>query len=133
MQAGCGLVYRLPNRLDTVKIQHSFTYMNPIEVYRDRDYAKVGMLEGILQAEGIPTILRNRNAVSMTTEIPIPVMFPNICILHIDDLERAKEIIHAYTQQPDTIVGNDWACPACGQDNGGNFSECWSCQTDRPE
>jgi hypothetical protein len=99
-----------------------------IEIYRDRDYSKVGMLEGILNSAGIPTLLRNRNAVSMTTEIPIPVMFPNICVLNPDDAERAKELIEIYTQTSDPQSEQPWTCKTCGETNEGNFSECWSCQ-----
>jgi len=104
-----------------------------IEVYRNRDYAIVGLIDGLLQSEGIATLLRNRNAVSMTTEIPIPVMFPNICVFNPDDAPRAREIIQAYFESSEADSEKaPWHCPKCDQPNEGNFSECWSCQSNRP-
>lgn len=125
MQEGCS------NYSETRQRTEIGYFNNMIEVYRDWDYSKVGMLEGLLKAEGIPTFLRNQNAVTMTTEIPIPVMYPNLCVLNAEDVERANEIIQAFTNRDDSDEGPDWNCSSCGEGNGSNFSECWSCQTPR--
>jgi len=104
-----------------------------IEIYRDRDYSKVGMIQGLLEDAGIRTLLRNRNAVSMTTEIPIPIMFPNICLLNSTDKEQALELIDVYLNMSRVAAENTekWRCSKCDETNDDNFSECWSCQTDR--
>ncbi|MGE9295178.1 MAG: DUF7577 domain-containing protein [Puniceicoccales bacterium] len=97
------------------------------EVFRDIDSARVGLYDGLLRSEGIKTLLRNWNAVSMTTEIPIPVMYPNICVFSREDCAKAKEIIdQAQSESPSD--GPDWQCPACGSMNEATFAECWSCQ-----
>jgi len=98
-----------------------------IEVFRDIDSARVGMFNEMLRSEGIKTMLRNWNAVSMTTEIPIPVMYPNICVFSQEDYARARQLIEqAAASQP---VGEpDWKCPQCSAMNEAEFSECWSCQ-----
>ncbi len=63
------------------------------ELYRERDYSIVGYHQSILEAEGIPTIVRNRDLVGMTTEVPIPDMFPALCVVDDADYERALEIL----------------------------------------
>ncbi len=100
------------------------------EVYRNWDSARVGLLNGVLQSSGIPTILRNWTG-SNITEIPIPAMFPNICVMNAEDIEPARELIKAYLEAP-AIRGPEWTCPACGETNEANFTECWACQTEQP-
>ena len=104
-----------------------------IEIYRDPDFSKVGLYQGILEDAGIETELRNRNSVTMTTSIPIPSMYPNLCVYSEEDAVRAKEILTAYAETADAVVGPDWVCAVCGETNEGNFTECWSCQADAPE
>lgn len=104
-----------------------------IEVYRERDYSTVALIQGILENNGIHTMMRNGNAVTMTTEVPIPVMFPNICVFNHQDAAAAHEIIHGYFTAPaQQTTTDDWTCPNCQQPNEAPFSECWSCQTERP-
>lgn len=97
------------------------------EVYRDRDSTKVGLFNGLLKDSGIETMLLNWSG-SNITEIPIPTLFPNICVFTKADFSKAIEIIRNF-ENPDTSGLEDWTCPNCGEENGGNFSECWSCQT----
>lgn len=103
-----------------------------IEVYRDLDFTKVGLYQGILESCGIKTILRNRNSVSMTTSIPIPSMYPNICVYTKEDAMKAKGILEAYQKDKGGDDFVDWICQQCGEKNEGHFSECWSCQADAP-
>ncbi len=103
-----------------------------IEVYRDLDFTKVGLYQGLLESAGIQTVLRNRNSVSMTTSIPIPTMYPNICVYTEEDAMMAKEIFEAYESGVQGQTTVDWVCQKCGEKNEGNFSECWFCQTRAP-
>jgi hypothetical protein len=32
----------------------------------------------------------------------------------------------------DSNAGPAWTCPGCGEENPGNFEECWKCQRNRP-
>ena len=45
------------------------------ELFRERDSTRVGYYQSILEAEGIPTHVRNRDLVSMASDIPIPEFF----------------------------------------------------------
>ena len=107
-----------------------------IEIYRDHDFSKVGLYQGILEDAGIETLLRNRNSVTMTTSVPIPSMYPNICVHTPEDASRARELLAVYAESAESassVVAADWECVLCGEGNEGNFTECWSCLADCPE
>jgi hypothetical protein len=101
-----------------------------IEIDQNHDFSKVELYQGILEDAGIETVLRNRNAVTMTTSVPIPSMYPNICGHTPEDATRARELLAVYASSE---VAADWECALCGEGNEGNFTECWSCQADCPE
>lgn len=66
------------------------------ELFRERDYTRVGYYQSVLESEGIPTLVRNQHLVCMTTEVPIPDMFPALCVVHDDDHEHALDILREY-------------------------------------
>ncbi|NNC88343.1 MAG: DUF2007 domain-containing protein [Akkermansiaceae bacterium] len=98
------------------------------ELFRHRDHTLVSYYRGLLEAEGIPVIMRNEYlAMSGLTEIPITEFYPNICVLHDEDYERAWKVmrraIHENARGSDTEV----TCAECGESNPGNFEVCFSC------
>ncbi|MBK1853561.1 DUF2007 domain-containing protein [Verrucomicrobiaceae bacterium 5K15] len=102
-----------------------------IEIYRAKDFSIVAYYRSILEAEGIPVMLRNEHLTgSGLTEIPIPEFYPNICVMHDEDYPRAREILQR------TMVANaensekEVSCPSCGESNPGNFEFCFSCGED---
>ncbi len=78
-------------------------------MYRDIDSAKVGLIDNILKESGIPTMLRNWTG-SGITEVPIPVMYPNVCVMNRSDIARAREIIDEYFNA-DYSDQPEWTCP----------------------
>lgn len=104
-----------------------------IEIDRNHDFSKVGLYQGILEDAGIETLLRNRNSVTMTTSVPIPSMYPNICGHTAEDATRARKLLAVYAESASSEVAADWECALCAEGNEGNFTECWSCQADCPE
>ena len=100
------------------------------EVFRDLDSAKVGLVEGLLNEAGIATVLRNWTG-SNITEIPIPAMYPAVCVMNATDVAEARRIIDEFFSAPaDTAPA--WTCLTCGSTVDGFLTECWSCQADRP-
>jgi hypothetical protein len=98
------------------------------ELFRERDYTKVGYFQSVLEAEGIATIVKNKHlTMSGLSEIPIPEFFPALCVINDEDYGRAIDVIRR--QIEDNAKGADLeiACPACGETNPGNFDLCWSC------
>jgi hypothetical protein len=64
------------------------------ELFRERDAARIGFYQSILEAEGIPTHVRNRDLVTtMGTEVPIPEFFPALCVVDDEDYELAIECL----------------------------------------
>ena len=99
------------------------------EVFRDWDSAKVGLVDQLLKSEGFNTALRNWTG-SNITSIPIPDMFPNVCVLTREECVRARKIVTDYFDaQPKAM--QEWLCPNCGEKVDGVFSECWACQVPR--
>ena len=86
------------------------------EVFRDWDSAKVGLVDQLLKSEGFHTVLRNWTG-SNITEVPIPDMFPNVCVLNHEDFVRARKIVTDYFHaQPQ--ASEEWECPKCQGESG---------------
>jgi hypothetical protein len=96
-----------------------------IELFRDPEMARVGQYQSILEAEGIPTFVRNETLSG--TEVVIPAFYPALCVVDDKDHARAVEIIRSYEQE---TPGSDKeiACPKCGELSPGSFSVCWNCE-----
>ena len=60
------------------------------EVFRHWDTATVGLVNSLLEDAGIRTVIRNWDGCNIT-EIPIPAIYPNVCVMHEEDLARARE------------------------------------------
>ena len=97
------------------------------EVFLHWDTSTVGLVNGLLQDAGVRTVLRNWDACNIT-EIPIPAIYPNVCVLRKEDSDRAKDIISAFLKSSET-TGEPWTCRTCGEQVESNFLECWQCST----
>lgn len=97
-----------------------------IEIFRHANLIKVSLYQRKLEEQGIATIIRNES-IAMT-EIPIPVFYPALCIMHEEDHERAMEILKEVIRLEATEISKpDVNCPACSEMNPANFEVCWSC------
>lgn len=98
------------------------------ELFRERDYTRVGYYQSILEAEGIETHVRNQNlATAGLAEIPIPEFFPALCVVNEEDYGKAMEILRISTVENELGADQEIACPSCAEQNPGNFEICWSC------
>ena len=98
------------------------------EVFRDIDTAKVGMIDGILRASEIPTVLKNFTGGSNITSIPIPTLYPTIYVLNESQVGEAKELIKDFFEAVPK-EREEWKCTQCGEIVDGYLSECWACQS----
>lgn len=103
------------------------------ELFRERDFTLIGYYQSVLESEGIPTFIRNQNAVTMMgTELPIPEFFPTLCVVNDEDYDTAMAIIkNRYTAESESGGAEEWTCEACNETNPGNFDICWSCESPR--
>lgn len=97
------------------------------ELFRERDYTRVGYFQTVLEAEGIPTFVRNENTVTFMTEIPIPEFYPALCVVNDEDYTPALEILRKHVKEDETLSQQNVTCPSCGETNPANFETCWSC------
>jgi hypothetical protein len=100
------------------------------ELFRERDFTRVGLYQNMLEAEGIPTVVLNENAETMTTLVPIPVFFPTLCVVNDEDYDRAVEVLESNAVNSARQSQQPRVCPACKETNPGNFETCWSCGAD---
>lgn len=99
------------------------------EVFRHHEYIRVSHFRDLVEAAGIPTMLRNEHLVHGVVEIPITEFYPNLCVMNDDDYEAAWTIIRDALEAEKVHPGEDVKCPQCGEPNPGNFAECFSCQS----
>lgn len=99
------------------------------EVFRHHEYIRVSYFRDLVEAAGIPTMLRNEHLVHGVVEIPIPEFYPNLCVMNDEDYQEAWEIINKVLENEKLVPGEDVICPKCGENNPSNFGECFSCQT----
>ena len=99
------------------------------EVFRHNEFIRVSMFRDLVEAAGIPTMLRNEHLVHGVVEIPITEFYPNLCVMNDEDYPAAWEIIHEVLESEKEAVGEDVICAKCGESNPSNFGECFSCQT----
>jgi hypothetical protein len=83
--------------------------------------------KNLLLVEGIRAVLRNEMLSSAMGELP-----PAECQVELwvaaEDAARAESLLHnAAGMQSDP----DWACQACGELSGAQFTQCWRCGSDR--
>lgn len=98
------------------------------ELFREADFTRVAFFRNLVEAEGIPTLIRNEHLTgSGLTEIPIPEFFPALCVVNDDDYVEAVRIIRSHLQTENRDSQTEIPCPACGESNPGNFELCWSC------
>jgi hypothetical protein len=102
------------------------------EVFRDIDSAKVGLINGILEDAGIPTLVKNFTGGSNITEIPIPTLYPAIYVLIASKVDEAKDFIREFFAAKPESAG-DWSCSECGAPVEGFLSECWACQAPKDD
>ncbi|RBP46263.1 putative signal transducing protein [Roseimicrobium gellanilyticum] len=100
------------------------------ELFRERDFTRVGLYRNMLETEGIPAVVLNENVETMTTMVPIPDFFPALCVVNDEDYERAVEVLEQNSVTDARLGQQQRVCPACQERSPGNFETCWSCGAD---
>src|SRR5437867_9800671 len=82
------------------------------EVYVNQDFTRVGYYKSILDEAGIPNLIRNELTHNWMTELPSPIFFPALCVLHDEDYDRAIQLLAEIHYAPPSNLP-DWFCPRC--------------------
>lgn len=84
----------------------------------------------LLEAEGIPTEIRNEHFGSILGEIPFTEAWPQLWVLNDLHYDRAKQLIDGSAL--DESPKEPWRCGNCGEENEGQFAACWKCGASVP-
>jgi len=103
-------------------------------VYRAQNLTDAYLLKGVLETQDIKAIVQGdflwstRGAVPITTET-----CPSVWVVDEEDYERAMEIVSDFQsrEMAGDSVGEEWICDKCGENNEGQFTECWQCSAER--
>ena len=97
------------------------------EIFVHKDYTIVGFYRSLLEEAGISCMIRNEHTHHLMSDIPIPALYPALCVMKDEDAERAVSILRAF-KQGETTPTDDWLCPACKETVPGSFGSCWKCE-----
>lgn len=98
-----------------------------IKVFTSPNLAEAEMLQGILEGQSIPCVVRNNYTNIANVELPFTDIWPEHWVLRESDAGAARLLLN--TPAP---VASDWSCAQCGEDNEGQFTACWNCSQNRP-
>jgi len=100
------------------------------KVYSAKDPLMVGHLKNVLTTFEIRCVTRNLDLSSAAGELPPIDCWPELWIVHDEELAEAKAILKK-TLAPLESVKKPWRCRDCGENIEGQFSECWKCGRSR--
>ncbi|MDX1460574.1 MAG: DUF2007 domain-containing protein [Xanthomonadales bacterium] len=103
-----------------------------LKVFEHFDLATVGHYQSVLEAEGIPTHLKNQYLTGALGDLPFVEAVPELWIINEKDLARANALIRGL-REAQAQPRPDWSCPTCQAVVEGVFASCWKCQAPRPE
>jgi Putative prokaryotic signal transducing protein len=89
-------------------------------IYSSHNLIAVHHARNVLEAEGIRAVVRNEMLSSAMGELPPAECLAELWVVAAD-AERAERILRF---QPE---GTPWKCPACGESQEAQFTQCWSC------
>ena len=100
-------------------------------VYSAANITLVSIFKNILEGNGIKCWIKNEYLSAGIGEIPPIECWPQLCV-DDDRYLEAKRIVEG-TLSSGNNLGKTWKCASCGEDNEGQFSECWNCGKPRSE
>ncbi|MCH7695262.1 MAG: DUF2007 domain-containing protein [Proteobacteria bacterium] len=100
-------------------------------VYSSEDSMMAGHIKSILEAEGIPCLLKNQILSSAIGELPPHECWPETWVSNDQDYERATKIVTSVLS-PAQHSSSPWHCD-CGEEIEGQFTACWQCGHQRPD
>ena len=85
-------------------------------------------IKEVLEQAGIACSIKNEFIGGASGELPHFELWPEIWIMHDEDLERAQSIV---TEINDNSPIDEWACNFCQEKNADSFEYCWNCRNER--
>lgn len=101
------------------------------EIFAHKDYTVVGFYKTILEEAGIVCMVRNEISQNLVVDLPATARYPALCVANDEDAERAVAILREY-KFAEAAQGQEWKCPACGEEVPAEFASCWKCESLKP-
>jgi Putative prokaryotic signal transducing protein len=95
-------------------------------VFSTFDPVLSGLIRSVLEAAGIPCLLRNQYLTGALGELPATECWPQVWVLDDDDAPRALRLIGEALPSA-AVEGEPWTCPGCGESLEPQFRQCWQC------
>jgi putative signal transducing protein len=97
-------------------------------IYSSHDRAAVHHCRNLLEAEGIPAVVKNEFLSSAMGELPPAECQAEVWVLRETDAPRAEEFLKNASC---VKGGTPWRC-TCGESLEPQFTHCWRCGAGRP-
>lgn len=92
---------------------------------------EIAHLRNVLEAEGIPCVVRNDRLGSVVGEIPFVECWPELWVVETGHYLKAKSLVESALAEPSSRA--PWRCPHCGESIEAQFAVCWNCGTSGEE
>ncbi|WP_297529388.1 putative signal transducing protein [Thiohalobacter sp.] len=103
-----------------------------IRLYSAPDLIALQPARDLLDAAGIPYLVRNEFLSGALGELPAQEIWPQIWVAEAD-IDRARTALQPLKSAPARDKGSPWTCPRCGEENDASFEICWQCGQPRDE
>jgi len=101
------------------------------KLYSTDDRVMAGLVQSILEEEGIRCVIKNQSLAGAIGELPPIECWPEVWVIHDEEFVHAQELIDTLITPVDN-PGPDWKC-SCGETVEGQFLSCWNCGRSNPE
>ncbi|MDX1373954.1 MAG: DUF2007 domain-containing protein [Burkholderiales bacterium] len=95
-------------------------------VFSSHDLISVHHARNLLEAAGIPAVVRNELLSSAMGELPPVECQAELWVIDAGDAARAEQILRE-GRLPQAPHGPGWRCQACGEALEAQFTQCWRC------
>ncbi len=105
------------------------------KVYSSADASQIEILCGLLAEEGIKAEVLNEDIAAVSGEVPFAWATPQVWVVNDEDEERALALVARMETgaAAESLRGEPWTCPRCGETMAGQFTKCWKCGTNREQ
>lgn len=99
-------------------------------IFSSHDLISVHHARNLLDAAGIPAVVRNELLSSAMGELPPVECQAELWVVNEGDAARAERILRE-GRGPQAALGPGWRCARCGEALEAQFTQCWRCGTTR--
>ena len=100
------------------------------KLYVSQSLIDVESRKEMMNQARIPCMIKNQRSAMLGGEVPFVEVFPELWVLHDDDLARAKTLLKAW-EEAQPLEATSWTCGNCSEIHQKEFTTCWKCNQER--